>query len=49
VRGAGVSDDDGKDAYLITMPVPTDNIGNRSVFVSDKLRGVREVIVCAVF
>jgi hypothetical protein len=48
VGGAGAAHDDGNDANLGFWPVKAEGFGKRGVFISDYVRGVREVIVYAI-
>jgi hypothetical protein len=48
VGGAGAAHDDGDYVYLGFLPVAGEGFGKRGVFISDTVRGVREVIVYAV-
>jgi hypothetical protein len=48
VGGTGATHNDGEDIYLGTRLVESEGVGKRGVFISDKLRGVMEVIVCAI-
>jgi hypothetical protein len=49
VGGAGTAHDDGENVNAITWPLTTESVGQRGVFVSDELCGVREVCIGAVF
>jgi hypothetical protein len=47
VGGAGATHESGENVYFCTLQVALEGVGKRGVFISDKLRGVREVIVNA--
>jgi hypothetical protein len=47
-RGAGAARDDGEDDYLCTRSVASEGVGEKGVFISDSLHGVRQVIICVV-
>jgi hypothetical protein len=45
---AGATHDDGEDVNLDALPMVAEGVGKRDVFFSDELRGVTEVIDCAI-
>jgi hypothetical protein len=47
MRGARASHDDGEEVYLGTLP-PSSDVCEWGVFISDKLRRVRDIIVCTI-
>jgi hypothetical protein len=45
---AGATHDDWENVYLDARRTASEGVGKRDAFISDEMRGVREVIVCSV-